>query len=96
MASECAILGVPAIYAAHTGRGYTNEQEKRYRLVRNLHKLEWSSIESAIDTMTQTPEHVWQDARKQLLAETMDVAVFASDCIETFPAPLHAYQTQIS
>jgi len=27
MASEAAVLGVPAVYAAETGRSYTDEQE---------------------------------------------------------------------
>lgn len=35
MASEAAVLGVPAFYIADTGRGYTDEQERRYGLVFN-------------------------------------------------------------
>lgn len=35
MASEAAVLGVPAFYIADTGRGYTDEQQHRYGLVFN-------------------------------------------------------------
>lgn len=34
MSSEAAVLGVPAVFIATTGRGYTDEQEARYGLVR--------------------------------------------------------------
>ncbi len=36
MASEAAMLGVPAFYIADTGRGYTDELESRYGLVWNF------------------------------------------------------------
>ncbi len=92
MASECAVLGVPAIYAARTGRGYTNEQERRYGLVRNLRELSWEKLGTLIDEILAQPLAHWQARRAQLLHETIDVAAFATDCIETFPTPLRAYQ----
>jgi predicted glycosyltransferase len=36
MASECAVLGVPSFYISPAGRGYTDEQERRYGLVFNF------------------------------------------------------------
>jgi predicted glycosyltransferase len=36
MASECAVLGVPSFYISPIGRGYTDEQERRYGLVFNF------------------------------------------------------------
>jgi len=36
MASEAACLGVPAVYVSPHGRGYTDEQERRYGLVHNF------------------------------------------------------------
>jgi uncharacterized protein len=36
MASESAVLGVPAFYISPIGRGYTDEQERRYGLVFNF------------------------------------------------------------
>lgn len=94
MASECAVLGVPAIYAAHTGRGYTNEQEGRYRLVQNIRELSWPRLEQGLDQLLSLPNHAWRSAREKLLAETIDVAAFVADCIERFPASLHTYQAR--
>jgi predicted glycosyltransferase len=94
MASECAVLGVPAIYAAQTGRGYTNEQEARYHLVKNIRELSWHGLEQALDELLAVSQDTWRHARDKLLADTIDVAAFVADCIETFPAPLYAYQAQ--
>jgi len=85
MASESAVLGVPAIYAAETGRGYTNEQEARYNLVKNIRELSWENLESGIEyILNHTPEF-WQKARERLLEETVDVAAMVADSIEKFP-----------
>lgn len=82
MASEAAVLGVPAIYAAKTGRGYTNEQESKYSLVKNIHELSWDSLESLVNEMLSKPSSYWLHARQQLLNDTIDVAKFVADCIE--------------
>jgi hypothetical protein len=92
MASECAVLGVPAVYAATTGRGYTDEQEARYGLVRNVRALEWPALEAALDGILAAPPEHWAAARRRLLADTVDVAAFISGCIETFPRCLHDYR----
>jgi len=96
MASESAVLGVPAIYAAETGRGYTNEQEQNYNLVRNLHSLHWEPLEIAIDSMLDQPVAHWEHQRQKLLDDTIDVAAFVTECIETFPAPLQAFQASMA
>lgn len=96
MASECAVLGIPAVFAAETGRGYTDEQESRYGLVRNLRTLNWQLLETLLDDiLSQTPEH-WRLARQALLADTLDVAAFVASCIETYPEPLHSYQKTLA
>jgi hypothetical protein len=82
MASECAVLGVPAIYAAKTGRGYTDEEESRYGLVTNIRKLEWDFLRAAIDQMLGKPHEYWRQRRTQLLADTIDVAAYVADTIE--------------
>lgn len=82
MASESAVLGIPAIYAAATGRGYTDEEESRYGLVVNIRELDWPILQSAIETMLAKPVEHWHRQRAQLLAETIDVAAFVADTLE--------------
>jgi predicted glycosyltransferase len=82
MASESAVLGVPAIYAAKTGRGYTDEEESRYGLVTNIRKLEWGLLRAAIEQMLGKPLDYWRQQRTQLLADTIDVAAYVADIIE--------------
>jgi uncharacterized protein len=81
MASECAVLGVPAIYIARTSRGYTNEQEEKYGLVKNIRDFRWPAIEAAIDDYLSTPRSHWVKARQLLLNDTIDVANFVADSI---------------
>ena len=85
MASECAVLGVPSIYSAETGRGYMDEQEQRYGLVRNMPQLDWKTLEPVIDELLAYPPQHWQKARQALLEDTIDVAAFVADAIECFP-----------
>lgn len=92
MASECAVLGVPSVYAAETGRGYTDEQESRYGHVKNVKKLSWATLLPVLEEILRHPAGHWQLMRQRLLLEKCDVAQFAADCIERFPAPLHEYQ----
>ena len=82
MASECAVLGVPAIYAAHTGRGYTDEQEARYGLVVNIRDLRWQGLKEQIDRTLAVPKAEWQARRGKLLNDTVDVAAFVAETIE--------------
>lgn len=93
MASECAVLGVPAIYAAQTGRGYTEEQETRYGLVQNIHEVEWSALRKAIDrSLSEDAEH-WAVARQRLLEDCIDVTELVADCLEDFSAQLTRHGT---
>lgn len=92
MASECAVLGTPAIYAAKTGRGYTDEQEHRYGLVRNVFDLSWPKLMTTVDETLAAPVDQWRERRKRLLAETLDVAPFVVDCIEDHERQLANFQ----
>lgn len=82
MASEAAVLGVPAIYAAETGRGYTDEEENRYGMVTNMRRLDWNLLHAAIEQLLGKPSEYWRQHRTQLLADTIDVAVYVADSIE--------------
>lgn len=85
MASECAALGVPAVYAALTGRGYTNEQERRYGLVRNVRTLDRDSLRAAVDWLLGYDRETAKAARERLLADTIDVARFVAGYMESYP-----------
>ncbi len=81
MASECAVLGVPAIYAANTGRGYTDEQETKYGLVRNLRNFDWDSLHAVIVDMLKDAPASWRAKRDAMLADTIEVAPFVVESI---------------
>lgn len=86
MASECAVLGIPAIYLDNEGRGYTDEQEEKYGLVFNYteslaHQEE--SIQKAIELLkTPNLREQWQKRRQKMLEETIDVTAFMVQLLE--------------
>lgn len=85
MASECAVLGVPAIYAAETGRGYMDEQESLYSLVTNVQDLTWDKIDIALsDILDKIPEYFVQ-ARNKLLDDTIDVTQYIVNSVLNYP-----------
>ena len=79
MASECAVLGVPSIYVAKTGRGYTDELEQRYGLVTNVRHFDMTRIQSSIESVLSKPKSEYLSRRIRLLNETIDVAQFVAD-----------------
>lgn len=81
MASEAAVLGVPAVYAAKTGRGYTNELDRRYGLARRVIDLEQGALTAAIDELYAVPAHTSNSRRQRMLCECVDVAEFAAERI---------------
>jgi len=95
MASESAVLGVPAVYAAHTGRGYTDEQEELYGLVRNARQLDEPTLNAALDWLLAFPAGRGEVLRQELLRGTCDVSAFVVAAIEakgeiTSPQPAGA------
>jgi predicted glycosyltransferase len=87
MASESAVLGVPAIYAATTGRGYTTEQENRFGLVRNETQPTLESVLRAFSEMLRDAPERYARKREQLLHDSVDVARFAADTLEGITEP---------
>jgi len=75
MASEAAVLGVPAFYIADTGRGYTDDEQARYGLVWNFKRHEARQALSTIVDLLARPElgSEMAAARARLLAERIDV-----------------------
>jgi len=89
MASESAVLGTPAIYLDNQGRGYTFEQEEKYRLVFNytesLHDQE-KSIDQALKLLNaRNLRQEWQKRRQKMLDDSIDVTAFMVWFLEKYP-----------
>lgn len=89
MASECAVLGTPAIYLDNKGRGYTDEEEKEFGLVYNFTESmndQELSIRKAVELLkTPAIKKVWQKKREKLLSEKIDVTAFMTWFVENYP-----------
>jgi predicted glycosyltransferase len=88
MASECAVLGVPAIFIATTGRGYTTELEQRYGLVFTFSDEEQNLAFYKIQELLARPHlrEEWMARRQHMLAEKIDVTSWVVDLVENYPA----------
>jgi len=89
MASECACLGTPAIFIDDDGRGYTDEQEKKYGLVYNFSESaadQERSIQKGIELL-ETPgiKNEWKQKSKKMLAEKIDMTAFLVWFVEQYP-----------
>lgn len=85
MASECAVLGVPAVYISPVGRGYTDEEEARYGLVVNFTAERFNSDWlSRVQQLADDPEPVARAraARTRLLADKVDTTEWMIDFFE--------------
>jgi predicted glycosyltransferase len=80
MSSEAAILGVHSIFCDVCGRGYTDEEERRYGLVSNFRLDAESQSRSVakISELLSLPDlkSLGQRKRQKLLAEKIDVTGF--------------------
>lgn len=86
MASECAVLGVPAVYAACTGRGYTDDQAARYGLVRNEPRLQPEPMNAALDWLLGRHAAENAAARERMLQDNIDVAAFVAQRVLHYAA----------
>lgn len=88
MASECAVLGTHAIFCDYAGRGYTDEEEKRYGLVYNFYNEESmgkDSLAKALELLNNPfLKKEGRQKREKLLAESIDVTSFMEDIIEKY------------
>lgn len=87
MASESAVMGVPAIYIDNEGRGYTDEQEKKYGLVFNFKETtqdQGRSIKKAVEIISNYDDVKWKIAREKLLKDKIDLTDFLEDFILGF------------
>jgi predicted glycosyltransferase len=83
MSSEAAVLGVPAVMIATSGRGYTDDEERRYGLVRHFTEDQYDrAVETIEKLFAESPRELGQRAREQLLAEKIDVTRWMVDYFE--------------
>lgn len=88
MASECAVLGTPAIFLNDAGTGYLDEQENLYGLAFNFRetaKDQQRSIQKGVEILqTAGVDTVWAERREQLLEDTIDVTGLIVDLVEDY------------
>lgn len=74
MASESAVLGVPAFFISETGRGYTDEEESRYELVYNFKASAARSALEKLDELLANPALAAETREKhqRLLADKVN------------------------
>ena len=85
MASECAMLGTPAIYVNSLEVGYCTEEEKIYNLVYNFRNSN-DVLDKAIELLnTPNLKQEWQKRRQKMLSEKIDVTAFMVWFVENYP-----------
>lgn len=73
IASEAVVLGVPAVYAAPSYRGYVSDQETRYGLARYVPTPDPTSMVAAIDELLALPREQIQAGHARMLREAVCV-----------------------
>jgi len=86
MASECSILGTPAIFIDNAGRGYTDEQERVYGTVFNFTESpedQERSIGKGLELLAAdgVKQH-WREKSRRLVSDTIDVTALIVDIVE--------------
>lgn len=88
MASECAMLGTPAIFLSTSRRGYIAEQQERYGMVYAFHDREHGqaqALEKARELLEDpTVPARWQAKRQAMLAELIDVTAFVTETVPQY------------
>jgi predicted glycosyltransferase len=89
MASECAVLGTHAIFSDFAGRGYTDEEEEKYKLVFNFKldkESQRESLEKAVELLENNNlKNIGGKKRKKLLEDKIDVTAFMVWFVENYP-----------
>ena len=85
MATECVILGVPAIFVSTSKRGYTEELEKKYDLMYTFSDsidAQKSALEKALYLLEDKDTNKkWQKKRDKMLNDKIDVTKFMVDLV---------------
>ncbi len=87
MASEAAMLGIPAVYIAKSSRGYVDELCDKYSLIERYHHTEFELAYSKIKEVLLHREELehFQIKREKMLSAKIDVTKFIHDFVLRFP-----------
>ncbi len=87
MASESATLGTPAIFVSTTGRGYTDDQERRYGLTYTFsdrRTAQHDAVAKAVEILSDDgSKERWRLKRETMLADSIDVTEFIVTLVES-------------
>lgn len=81
MASEAVVMGVPAVYAAPSYRGYINEQQDRFGLAAYVESNSPESIICAIDKLLTVSPQDLTSRHARLIHSSVDLPEFISETI---------------
>jgi len=86
MASECAMLGIPAIYVNSLDAGTLREQEDKYQLIHGFRSSE-GVIEKVLEIINSPDtKSIYQLRRNKMLSEKIDPTAFLVWFVENYPA----------
>jgi hypothetical protein len=86
MASECAMLGTPAVYMNTLSAGTLDEQQERYGLVFNYHRRQDEDVAIALAAevfqQSQANREQWRARAARLVQDHIDVTEYLADVVE--------------
>jgi hypothetical protein len=88
MASECAMLGTPAVYMNTLSAGTLDEQQERYGLVFNYHRRQDEDVAMALAAevfqQSQANREQWRARAARLVQDHIDVTEYLADVVEDY------------
>jgi predicted glycosyltransferase len=88
MASECAVLGTPAIYVNSLPLGYLNEQQDNYKLIKIMNEYDENLLISyAIELISDTNIKLSKKASQRYIRDNIDVTAFMVNTIQNIELP---------
>ncbi len=85
MASECAMIGTPAIYVNSLAVGYCTELEEKYGLIFNFRNSDGVIVKAVKLLKTLNIKQEWQKRRQRMLSDKIDVTAFMVWFVENYP-----------
>jgi len=84
MASEAAVLGVPALYISDVGRGYTDEEEAKYELVYNFTTRQCDGALARLNEILAMDDSraVFQERRQKMLSSRIDTTEWILEYVD--------------